>query len=107
MFSQFYQFHLEQQLQKSEYLTLKLLVYLLQCHKTVSIESLATLMAYPILFESCRRHIQRFLNLESVKIETLWFPLIERILKEKFKSDQPLKLAIDRTSVAEQECVYD
>ncbi len=76
MIPQFYQLHLEQQLQKSEYLTLKLLVDLLQRHKTVSIESLATLMPYPILFESRRRHIQRFLNLESLKIETLWFPFV-------------------------------
>lgn len=40
-------------------------MYLLQCHKTVSIEALATLMPYPIKFESRRRNIQRFLNLES------------------------------------------
>ncbi|CUR30367.1 transposase (fragment) [Planktothrix tepida PCC 9214] len=72
-------------------------MYLLQCHKTVSIEALATLMPYPIKFESRRRNIQRFLNLESLKIETLWFPLIEIILKEKFKPEHPLKLAIDRT----------
>ena len=64
-------------------------MYLLQCHKTVSIEALATLMPYPIKFESRRRNIQRFLNLESLKIETLWFPLIEIILKEKFKPKQP------------------
>jgi Transposase DDE domain len=97
MIPQFYQIHLQQQLKETEYLTLKLLVYLLQCHKTVSIESLATLMPYPIKFESRRRNIQRFLNLESLKIETLWFPLIEIILKEKFKPEHPLKLAIDRT----------
>lgn len=100
MIPQFYQIHLQQQLKETEYLTLKLLVYLLQCHKTVSIESLATLMPYPIKFESRRRNIQRFLSLESLKIETLWFPLIEIILKEKFKPEHPLKLAIDRTSVA-------
>ncbi|MFM6455760.1 MAG: hypothetical protein ACKPH7_28580 [Planktothrix sp.] len=63
----------------------------------MSIEALATLMPYPIKFESRRRNIQRFLNLESLKIETLWFPLIEIILKEKFKPKQPLKVAIDRT----------
>ncbi len=97
MIPQFYQIHLQQQLQKSEYLTLKLLVYLLQCHKTVSIESLATVMPYPIKFESRRRNIQRFLSLGNLKIETLWFPLIEIILQEKFKPGHPLKLAIDRT----------
>ncbi len=72
-------------------------MYLLQCHKTVSIEALATLMPYPIKFESRRRNIQRFLKLDCLQIETLWFPLIEIILKEKFKPQYPLKLAIDRT----------
>ncbi len=44
MIPRFYQIHLQQQLKETEYPTLKLLVYWLQCHKTVSIESLATLM---------------------------------------------------------------
>ncbi len=97
MIPQFYQIYLQQQLKQTEYLTLKLLVYLLQCHKTVSIESLATLMPYPIQFESRRRNIQRFLKLDCLQIETLWFPLIEIILEEKFKPQYPLKIAIDRT----------
>lgn len=97
MFPQFYQNHLAQKLKKSEYLSLKLRVELLQTHKQVSIELLATLMPYPIQFESRRRNLQRFLKLESLQIETLWFPLIQILLKEKFKSKHPLKLAIDRT----------
>jgi hypothetical protein len=106
MIPQFYQIYLQQQLKETEYLTLKLLVYLLQCHKTVSIEALATLMPYPIKLESRRRNIQRFLKLDCLQIETLWFPLIEIILKEKFKPKHPLKLAIDAV-VAGQKCVYD
>ena len=44
-------------LKSAEYLTLKILVYLLQSQKQVSIELLATLMPYPIQFESRRRSL--------------------------------------------------
>jgi hypothetical protein len=97
MFPQFYQIHLEKKLKPAEYLTLKILVYLLQSQKQVSIELLATLMPYPIQFESRRRSLQRFLKLDSLHIESLWFPLVKEILQAKFKKSKPLKLAIDRT----------
>jgi hypothetical protein len=57
MFHKFYQIHLEKQLKVAEYLTLKILVCLLQSQKQVSIELLATLMPYPIQFESRRRSL--------------------------------------------------
>jgi hypothetical protein len=97
MFPQFYQIHLEKQLKPAEYLTLKILVYLLQSQKQVNIELLATLMPYPIQFESRRRSLQRFLKLDCLNIESLWFPLVKKILQAKFKKSKPLKLAIDRT----------
>ena len=97
MFPQFYQIHLEKKLKSAEYLTLKILVYLLQSQKQVSIELLATLMPYPIQFESRRRSLQRFLKSDSLHIESLWFPLVKEILQAKFKKSKPLKLAIDRT----------
>ena len=93
----FYQSHLEKHLKSAEYLTLKILVYLLQSQKQVSIELLATLMPYPIQFESRRRSLQRFLKLDCLNIESLWFPLVKKILQAKFKKSKPLKLAIDRT----------
>ncbi len=62
MLPQFYQSHLEKQLQPTDYLTLKILVYLLQLHKQVSIELLASVWPYPIQFESRRRSLQRFLK---------------------------------------------
>jgi len=104
MFPQFYLLHLQHQLKTTEYLTLKILVYLLQCHKQVSIELLASLMPYPILFESRRRSLQRFLKLSGLDIESLWFPLVQEILKAKFSTARSLKLTIDRTSVAIQKC---
>jgi hypothetical protein len=97
MFPQFYQIHLQRQLKNTEYLTLKILVYLLQSQKQVSIESLATLMPYPIKFESRRRSVQRFLKLSSLNIESLWFPRVQEILNKKIPQTQTLKLAIART----------
>ena len=93
----FYQSHLEKQLKSAEYLTLKILVYLLQSQKQVSIELLATLMPYPIQFESRRRSLQRFLKLDCLNIKSLWFPLVKKILQANFKKSKPLKVAIDRT----------
>ena len=51
----------------------------------------------PIQFESRRRSLQRFLKLDCLNIEILWFPLVKKILQAKFKKSKPLKLAIDRT----------
>ncbi len=97
MFPQFYIPHLEKQLKPAEYLTLKKLVYLLQSQKQVSMELLASLMPYPIQFESRRRSLQRFLNLDSLNIERLWFPIVKEILQAKFPKCKPLKIALDRT----------
>ncbi|CBN55756.1 MULTISPECIES: hypothetical protein [Kamptonema] len=55
MLPPFYQICFQQQLKKAEYLTLTILVFLLQIRKQVSIELLATLMPYPIMFESRRQ----------------------------------------------------
>jgi len=93
----FYQKCLSSQLKKTEYLTLAIVVCLLQIHKQVSIERLATVWSYPILFESRRRNLQRFFKLPVIRIETLWFPLIEYILRTAFKNQQVLILAIDST----------
>ena len=102
----FYQKCLSSQLKKTEYLTLAIVVCLLQIHKQVSIERLATVWSYPILFESRRRNLQRFLKLPVRRIETLWFPLLEYILRTAFKNQQVLILAIDRTSVAPEEFIF-
>ncbi len=79
------------------YLTLNILIIVLQIHKQVTIESLARLMPYPIMFESRRRNIQRFLNLPMLNIKSLWFPVIKYILRTHFKKAPELRVAIDRT----------
>lgn len=92
-----YQNHFQKHLKKSESLTLELLIGLVQTHKQVSVEQLATLMPYPIKFESRRRNIQRFLKLDSLQIESLWFPLLKIIIEQKLKPKSPLKITLDRT----------
>jgi hypothetical protein len=97
MFPQFYQIHLQQELKTDVYLTLKILVYLLQCYKQLSIELLASLIPYPILFESRHRSIQRFIKLSCLDLKNLWFPRVRELIKTKFSRSQILKLTIDRT----------
>jgi hypothetical protein len=94
----FYQTHLKSQLSLAEYLFLKILIALLQSIKNVSLESLATALPLPILFESRRKKIQRFLSLPSLKVETIWFPIVTNWLANYFLDSQAIYLVIDRTS---------
>ena len=53
--------HFDKYLTPSQVQTLSILVGLLNQYKQVKIERLATYFPLPILFESRRKHIQRFL----------------------------------------------
>lgn len=82
---------------------LQILVLLLQFHKTLTLEKLATVFPQPIRFESRRRSIQRFLLLPQLSIQCLWFPLLKHWVKiRKFKRGKRLTLARDRTQWREQ-----
>ena len=63
MLPQLYQTCLQKYLRSSQLTTLEMLVWLLQVHKQVRVERLAALFPLPILSESRRRHLQRFLLL--------------------------------------------
>jgi len=77
---------------------LQILIMLLQFHKTVTIEKLATVFPQPTLFESRRRSIQRFLLLPQMNIKLLWFPILKRWVKiRRLKKGNRLTFAIDRT----------
>lgn len=102
MLPQSYQNCFQRQLKAGDYLTLQLLILVLQLHKQVNIEQLATVLPYPILFESRRRCVQRFLILREFKIQTLWFPLIKHFLRINFNKTRIVTLAIDRTQWREQ-----
>lgn len=95
-----YQQHLENQFSCSEILLLNLLINVLQNVKKVSLEKLATVLPIPILFESRRKKIQRFISLPSLSIEKLWFPIIKSWLVRDFEQNQVIYLVIDRTSWA-------
>jgi Transposase DDE domain len=97
MLTELYRTHLKNQLSSAQLLTLEILVWLLQVHKQVKIERLAAHFPLPILFESRRRHLQRFLKLSVLSIPIIWFPIIEAIIKLKFNLGERLYLAIDRT----------
>ncbi len=93
----FYQNHLQNYFNKSEFLTTQILVWLLQFHKQFRIERRSATLPIPILFESRRRLIQRFASLKKFSIPLLWFPIIETIITNQTKAGSRLIIAIDRT----------
>jgi len=97
MFPQFYQTILQKYLNESQLITLKMLVWLLQCQKQVRIERLAAMLPLPIKQESRRRHIQRFLELNALSVVLIWFPIIEELLCRQIKPGSQVIVALDRT----------
>jgi hypothetical protein len=97
MLPEFYLTSLQSQLSASQLLTLEMLVWLLQFHKQVRIERLAACLPLPVLYESRRRHVQRFLILPQLSIPLLWFPLIKCILLTQIPPGNRVIVAIDRT----------
>jgi hypothetical protein len=95
----FYQNCFQNLLTPAQYKMLEILIMLLQFHKTVTIEKLATVFPQPIKFESRRRSIQRFLLLPQLSIQYIWFPLLKRWVKNSRRQSQEKQLifAIDRT----------
>lgn len=103
MLPQFYQNCFQKLLTPAQYKMLQILVLLLQFHRTVTLEKLATVFPQPILFESRRRSIQRFLLVPQLSIKALWFPLLKRWVKDqKLRKGKRLTLAIDRTQWRDQ-----
>lgn len=99
MLPSLYQNSLENQVAHSELLFLRLMINVLQDVKEVSLEKLATVLPLPILFESRRKKIQRFLSSPIFRIESLWFPIIEKWLSQNFV-EPTIYVVIDRTSWA-------
>jgi hypothetical protein len=98
MLPEFYETNLKRELGRAEYLLLKILINLLQSIKTVSLEALATGLPIPILFESRRKKIQRFLSLNYINVEEIWFPIIKSWLEIYFPLNEVIYLVIDRTN---------
>ncbi|MBD1848129.1 IS4 family transposase [Cyanobacteria bacterium FACHB-63] len=97
MLPSFYQTCLQSQLTEAQFVTLEILVELLQKERRVTIERLATLFPQPILFQSRRRSIQRFLSLPQLTPQAVWFPIVKQWIKRHHRREKPLHLVIDRT----------
>jgi hypothetical protein len=93
-------------LSESQLLTLEILVWLLQVHKQVRIERLAACLPIPILYESRRRHLQRFLVLRNLSVPLVWFPLIKCILKTQIPLRSRLVVPLDRTEWKLTTCLW-
>ncbi len=92
-----YQTLLASKLSKSEYWLLQLLLKILQCIKDVRLEQLAQKLPLPILMDSRRRKLQRFLSLEHWTVENIWWPIIQDWLRPHFPAKTTLYCAVDRT----------
>jgi hypothetical protein len=97
MLPSFYQACVQAQLSEAQFITLQMLVELLQKERRITLEHLAILFAQPILFESRRRNLQRFLSLPSLQPKAMWFPIVKHWLKQQYGRGKQLHLAIDRT----------
>ena len=84
-------------LSESQILTLEILIWLLQVHKQVKIERLAACFPVPILYESRRRHIQRFLISPKLNVTLIWLPIIQQILQTLITAGSRIIVCLDRT----------
>ncbi|NER21651.1 MAG: IS4 family transposase [Symploca sp. SIO1C2] len=93
----FYKSTLKNKLKRSEYLICLIIIGLLQTYQISTIEELDNKFPSPILFESRRKKIQRFLSLYHLNFSTIWFPILSIWLSLNFSPLSVLYLAIDRT----------
>ncbi len=85
MLPTFYQKVLRSHLSESQYLTLQLLVLLLQSHRQIQLSRLAGLFPQPIYYGSRIRNLQRFLVLPNLSVRLLWFPILKYWLRQEVK----------------------
>jgi hypothetical protein len=97
MLPEIYNNHLTTYLKKSEYLILLIIVQLVQAHRKVRLEELASYFPSPIFFESKRKKLKRFLETSCLTIEGVWIPIIKQWLEQSFNPGDVLHIAIDRT----------
>jgi Transposase DDE domain len=93
-----YQDQLKSQFTAAEYYLLIGLIQILQSIKSLSLEKLANALPFPILLESRRKKIQRFLMLPQLGFKTVWFPILLTLITQLFPLNSILYLAVDRTS---------
>jgi hypothetical protein len=100
MINELYRETLENELGIAKYLLLTLIVASWQMLKVAKLEILAESLPLPILFESRKKKIKRFLRWENLTIEKEWFPCRKKILGEEgLGKDGLVYIALDRTSL--------
>ena len=70
-------------LSEQQYLTLELLVLLIQAHRHVQLSTLASVFPQPIKYSSRVRNLQRFLALPRLCVKLLWFPLVKYWIRQE------------------------
>lgn len=88
---------LSRYLTPDQVITLQMLVWLIQVHKTVKIERLAAHLSLPIKYESRRKRIQRLLKLDRLSVSLLWLLIVQRIIERKYQKGERIYLVLDRT----------
>jgi hypothetical protein len=85
MLPPFYQKALRAHLSESQYLTLQLLVMMLQSQRQIQLARLASVFPQPIQYESRIRNLQRFLLLPQLCVRLLWFPILKFWLRQEYQ----------------------
>lgn len=78
-----YQTIFRKHLSEQQYLTLEILVLLIQAHRHVQLSTLASVFPQPIKYASRIRNLQRFLILPRLSVKLLWFPLVKYWIRQE------------------------
>lgn len=78
-----YQTIFRKHLTEQQYLTLEILLLLIQAHRQVKLSTLASLFPQAITYESRKRNLQRFLVIGSLCVKLLWFPLVKYWIRQE------------------------
>lgn len=83
MLPPFYQKVFRAHLSEAQYLTLVLLVMLVQSQRQIQLARLASAFPQPIQYNSRIRNLQRFLILPQLSVRLLWFPILKYWLRQE------------------------
>jgi hypothetical protein len=83
------------ELSSAQFKLIEILLPLIQSEKQVRLERLSRVFPYPIITESRRRKLPRFLDLPHLTISLIWFPLITYWLITYCLVGTRLSIAID------------
>ena len=83
MLPPFYQKVFRAHLSETQYLTLMLLVMLIQSQRQIQLARLASVFPQPIQYRSRIRNLQRFLILPQLSVRLLWFPILKYWLRQE------------------------